>query len=181
MYVNDSNPNDVDISNNDFSHLNNSVNTETNTRNTSMPSIELNELTQFYANNVANLKFGHLNVNSIRHKFSPLSEVLNKNVLDILMLQETKLDESFPTAQFSVDGFILYRVDHTDNSGGLMMLVREDLPQCRRYDLEEYKCESGRIECLVIEIIIQGRKWLYIAFIRNLLLKIAILKLLLKM
>jgi hypothetical protein len=125
-----------------------------------MPSIELNELTQFYANNVANLKFGHLNVNSIRHKFSPLSEVMNKNVLDILMIQETKLDESFPTAQFLVDGFIVYRIDHTDNAGGLMMLVREDLPQCRRYDLEEHKCESGRMECLVIEIIIQGRKWL---------------------
>ena len=57
-------------------------------------------------------------------------------MINIMSLQETKLDESFPQAQFSVPGYRLHRKDHQSNSGGLLMLVSEDLPQRRRQDLE---------------------------------------------
>ena len=42
---------------------------------------------------------GHLNINSIRNKFDALSLIVKNNV-DILMISETKLDDSFLTAQF---------------------------------------------------------------------------------
>ena len=85
-------------------------------------NIEFNGLTAFYSNNVSNLKFGHLNINSIRHKFPPLAEALNKHDLGIVMLQETKIDESFPMGQFSVEGYNVYRNDYTEHIGGLWCL-----------------------------------------------------------
>ena len=42
---------------------------------------------------------GHLNINSIRNKFEFLEDVINRN-LDIILLLETKLDDSFPSVQF---------------------------------------------------------------------------------
>ena len=45
-------------------------------------------------------------------------------------------------------------------NGGLMTYIRDDLPQRRGDDLEGYVCGSGRIEYIVMEIMIQGQKWL---------------------
>ena len=42
--------------------------------------------------------------------------------------QETKIDSSFPTAQFHIDGFTIYRRDRNENVGGLILYVREDVP-----------------------------------------------------
>ncbi len=115
----------------------------------------------FYHRNRDNLKLGHLNVNSLRHKFDPLAEILQKNVLDVLMLQEIKLDDSFPPSQFYVSNFKVYRKDVNAHCGGLMMYVRGDLPQRRRYDLEECNFYmSGRIEIMVLEINLRKDKWL---------------------
>ena len=46
----------------------------------------------------------HLNINSIRNKIEGLKFLVAKNV-DILVISETKLDESFPTSQLLIDGF----------------------------------------------------------------------------
>ena len=46
----------------------------------------------------------HLNINSIRNKIEGLKFLVAKNV-DILVISETKLDETFPTSQFLIDGF----------------------------------------------------------------------------
>ena len=57
-----------------------------------------------------------LNINSLRNKFGFLSSWFTKYV-DILLLSETKLDDSFPTAQFSLNGFCKpYRLDRSSNS-----------------------------------------------------------------
>jgi exonuclease III len=112
------------------------------------------ELNSFYAKNRYNLKVAHLNINSVRHKFLPLSNMLNKSLIDILFLQETKLDDSFPHAQFHVQNYVLYRKDVTSNCGGLMALVRSDLPQRRRQDLESYETKSGRVEILKRNMVI---------------------------
>ena len=49
--------------------------------------------------NINNLIFGHLNINSLRNKFDILSEQV-KGSIDIFMVSETKLDDSFPEGQF---------------------------------------------------------------------------------
>ena len=49
--------------------------------------------------NLNKIVVGHLNINSIRNKFNFLAHQVKGNI-DILMISETKLDESFPPSQF---------------------------------------------------------------------------------
>ena len=52
---------------------------------------------------------GHLNINSLRNKFEALQFIINRN-LDIILLSEIKLDDSFPSVQFILKNFgIPYR------------------------------------------------------------------------
>ena len=71
---------------------------------------------------------GHLNINSIQNKSDALSLIVKNNV-DVLMISETKLDDSFPTAQFLLHGFREpYRLDRNSKGGGIMLYIREDIP-----------------------------------------------------
>ena len=47
---------------------------------------------------------GHININSVRYKFEPLASFTNNN-LDILMISETKIDDTFPNSQFLIKCF----------------------------------------------------------------------------
>ena len=71
---------------------------------------------------------GNLNINSLPIKFAQPQEIVLKYV-DILILTETKLGDSFPTSQFMVDGFSMpYRQDRNRNGGGIMIYIRDDIP-----------------------------------------------------
>ena len=50
------------------------------------------------------LVIGHLNINSVKNIFDTLKSLVMGN-LDILILPEFKLDESFPTNQFFINGY----------------------------------------------------------------------------
>ena len=54
--------------------------------------------------NINKLITGQLNINSLRNKFDCLVQQITWNV-DILMVSETKLDNSFPLGQFLIDGY----------------------------------------------------------------------------
>ena len=49
---------------------------------------------------VNKLIIAHLNINSLRNKFEFLGKV------EILIISETKIDESFPLGQFEVNGLM---------------------------------------------------------------------------
>ena len=51
------------------------------------------------------LMFGNLNINSINTKFDQI-EFLMEGKVDILVMTETKLDNSFPTNQFLIEGYL---------------------------------------------------------------------------
>ena len=72
------------------------------------------------------LIIAQLNINSLRNKFDSLVEILHSNG-DILLISETKIDSSFPTAQFKVEGYTTYRLDRNSNGGGILLYVREDI------------------------------------------------------
>ena len=87
----------------------------------------LDMLREIRIKNVNNVTIGTLNINSLAPKFEQLREIIGKN-LDILTIQETKLDSSFPTQQFSLDGFSApYRLDRNREGGGILIYVREDI------------------------------------------------------
>ena len=79
------------------------------------------------------LLFGHLNVNSIRNKFV-FSQELIKRAFDIFLISETKIDDSFPNAQFKIEGFKSFRKDRDAFGGGLLFYVNEKL-NCRSQDI----------------------------------------------
>ena len=97
---------------------------------------------------------GHLNINPLRNKFEALQFIINRN-LDIIRLSETKLDGSFPSAQFILKNFgILYRLDRNSNGGGLLLYVREDIPS------KFLKVKSDcNIESICLKRNLRNRKW----------------------
>ena len=46
------------------------------------------------------------------------------NATDILSVQETKIDRSFPNTHFHVDGYNLFRCDRTKGGGGIAVYIR---------------------------------------------------------
>ena len=72
--------------------------------------------------NMNKLIFGH--IDSLRNKFDLLSEQV-KGFIDILMVSETKLDDSFAEGQFLMKGFhSLFRFDRNRNGGGIIFFKR---------------------------------------------------------
>ena len=75
-----------------------------------------------------NIIVGYLNMNSIGNKSDALSFIIDTNI-DILLISETKLDDSFSSAQFRLKGFCTpYRFDRNSEVGGLLLYFREDIP-----------------------------------------------------
>ena len=64
----------------------------------------LDGLKSLRIHNHSNITLSYLNINSITKKFDGLKLIVNENV-DILCITETKIDESFPTAQFLLPGY----------------------------------------------------------------------------
>ena len=76
-----------------------------------------NILRKIRVKNVNRIIIGTLNINSLAPKFEQLKEVIGNNI-DILTIQETKLDSSFPVSQFLIDGYSEpYRLDRNRNGG----------------------------------------------------------------
>ena len=97
---------------------------------------------------------GQLNINSIRNKFDFLAQQVKGNI-DILMISETKLDESFPVGQFLIDGYsVPFRFDRNKNGGGILLYIRQDIPSKLLSTYQD-------IEGFSVEINLRGNeKWL---------------------
>ena len=73
----------------------------------------------------------------------------------ICLVSETKLDYSFPSVQFKIEGFTnLYKYDQSDKRGGRLLYSREDIPwrflQCKsQCNIESYSVERN----------LRKRKW----------------------
>ena len=61
------------------------------------------ELNELRLNNTNNIIVGCLNINSLPGKFHQLKFLTNK--IDIVVLTEAKLDETFLSSRFLIDGF----------------------------------------------------------------------------
>ena len=85
-------------------------------------------LKQFRVKNMCDLIIGHLNVNSIRNKFEAI-KLLFEGIFDIIIISETKLDNTFPVEQFYIDGYnIPVRLDKNEMSGGILVYMTIDIP-----------------------------------------------------
>ena len=115
----------------------------------SKPKDFISDLKNLRYCNPKNMIIGHINVNSIRNKFDPIHSILQNGLCDIFALSETKLDESFPTAQFHITNFVFHRKDRNTHGGGVITYIRSDLPHRRRFDIE---LNINAIELIILEV-----------------------------
>ena len=63
---------------------------------------------------------------------------MNKNI-DALLTSETKIDSSFPSAQFHLEGYATpHRLDRNANGGGIPLYIREDIPSKLKNQLKDF-------------------------------------------
>ena len=102
------------------------------------------------------LILGHLNINSIQFKFDGLKFIIG-NKIDIFLISEIKLDNSFPTAQFLIEDFVTPCTRDRNSKGGwwLLLYIREDIPSKR------LSCKTSyNIETLIVEINLKKGVWM---------------------
>ena len=98
--------------------------------------------------NFNNVIIGNLNINSQAFKFDEL-RLLVTDIFDILIITETKLDDTFPLSQFHIGGSSTsYRLDRDSNGGGIIIHIREDIPS----KIVTKHCLPKDIEALFIEL-----------------------------
>ena len=105
---------------------------------------------------------GYLNINSVRNKIADVQIFIQNIPLDYLVLSETKLDESFPNAQFNLDGYELgARRDRYKNGGGLIMFVKRGII-CKR--ISDFELSFS--ECICSELTISKSRWICFSICR---------------
>ena len=72
-------------------------------------------LKKLRAKHPKNILFGHLNVDSLQNEFEYLEEV--KNMFDIFLVSDWKLDLSFPDTQFQIANYNMFGKDQSKNGG----------------------------------------------------------------
>ena len=119
----------------------------------------LYNLRAFYPKNIIS---SYINVNSIKNKLDDLILLLGKS-LDIICISETKFDETFPMAQFAIEGFNKpYRLDITSNSRGLLFYVKPNLPS----KLIRFYNFPTKIQCIPVELNISIKKYALLSIYR---------------
>ena len=70
--------------------------------------------------NAKNVTIGALNVNSLRNKIGAVQELITNNI-DICLLSETKIDETFPNQQFKMSNCKTFRRDRNKHWGIIVL------------------------------------------------------------
>ena len=78
--------------------------------------------------NLNRIAVGHLNINSLRNKFDCLIEQITRNI-DILMISEIKLNSSFPTGKFLINGYNEpFKIDRNSQVGWYYVICKTGHP-----------------------------------------------------
>ena len=100
---------------------------------------------------------GYLNINSLSNKIVSLRDVIAKVPIDILCIDETKLDDSFPDSQFLIEHYQFppFRRDKNSKVGGKIVYARQGLISKRLNNFEskpsKLSARSG-VYCLPIDL-----------------------------
>ena len=101
---------------------------------------------------IKNVIFEHLNLSSLKNKFFSISELI-KGKVDIFLINQSKVDESFTSNQFAMSGYKFIRRDRNKFGGGIAFYITDQLTSL----IIAIKISSD-IEILTIEITISEKK-----------------------
>lgn len=110
-----------------------------------------------------NIIICHLNVNSLWSKLSEVKHLQSTCKLDVLVLSETKLDDSYKQDVLDITGYTCVRQDKRSNSGGLIAYVSNDIP----FSVGKTNTCNDEIECLSIELNICDETTMLLAMYKN--------------
>ena len=98
----------------------------------------------------------YLNINSIRSKIVQLADICRTSPIQVLCIDETKLDSSFPNAQIHLPDYQFppFRRDRNSSGGGKIVYIRNGIIPKR---LTVY--ETQNMESICVEITIKKNKW----------------------
>ena len=102
-----------------------------------------------------------MEIHSLRKKFVAVDELI-KNKIDVGLISETTVDESFPNQQFKINGYKMFRKDRDRFGGGLMFYVSEQIPS-KVLSLESI---SKDIELILLEFTVKNQRWLCVGIYR---------------
>ena len=109
------------------------------------------------------IMLGHLNINSIPNKFDGIMDMVGGK-LDIFLISETKINPSFPNAQFCYEGYSNpYRKDRCLGAGGGLLLYVNDNIASRKLNGHSVPTD---IEIICVEINLRKQKWIIIGIYR---------------
>ena len=101
---------------------------------------------------------GHININFLEGKFDAL-KLFIEDKLDVLVVTETKIDDSYPTSQFGIKGFgTPFRHDRNKYGGGVLVYIREHLP-CREIPIVN---KPRDFEGIFIELTLRKKRCAFI-------------------
>ena len=107
--------------------------------------------------------FAYYNINSLRHKISDIKEFVSKTIPEVLVLAETKIDSSFPNAQFLLDNYYEpSRSDNSLNSGGIIEFIRKGVIRKQLPDVRLHSFEN-----IVSELTFSKSTWFLLSFYRT--------------
>ena len=89
----------------------------------------------------------HLNISGIQNKFEEVKQLMKEFKAQVLFLTETKIDATYPTAQFKISGYDIYRNDRTKGGGGIMAFVSSRTPSKKLAPNRKF----STIEPLIVE------------------------------
>ena len=96
--------------------------------------------------NIRGFKFACININSLYRHIDEIRCMLMTSPLEILAINESKLDDSFVDEEVSIPGYTIERRDRNRYGGGVVLYVRENLPYTIREDLVPVRLEMICVE-----------------------------------
>ena len=104
------------------------------------------------SDNESNTVIVHLNVNSFRNKFVFVEDVIKLS--DVFLVSESKLDHTFPSNQFRINGYKIFKLDRNRFEGGLILYVNENIP----YKPLQEHIHLRNFEVIAIEFYLNNQK-----------------------
>ena len=88
-----------------------------------------------------------MNVNSVTNKLEAL-EILIKGKFDVFLVNQSKIDSSFPESHFKIPGYKDFRQDRNKYGGGLMFYINQNI-SCKKTETFQF---LSSIEIITLEI-----------------------------
>ena len=118
----------------DNQKLSEPINANPETQNTTLKGaskLHSDSISRFKMRKVENFDYvivENLNINSISSKFDEFRLMIS-DLFGVIIVTETKLDDSFQEGQFCIDGFsIIHRLERNRNGGQLIIYARDNIP-----------------------------------------------------